>query len=182
MAKEVEKYVVPAGDGVSSPLVFPMVDVVRAMGRLDELAFANYYKAQELSTTLNRAWLQLKKYHTQLSYERIKAEERVKDARSDTLLELTDAAMKVRGFSKSNAELREAIVQKDDRYREARKCYNQINAAVEFLGGKLKALENGYRQAQKIMGAGTNGLPPRRINNEDAPDETRSLPGFGNAK
>ena len=154
-------YVVPRGDGEGEPIVLDVKAVVMAEHRLQDVAIVTREKAPELLATYNEHWLTLNNAVTMLTFEKNKAEAAVKDAYSESILDVTDEALKKRGHAKGSQDLREALAQLDPRHKKARERLNEIRAVLAYLDGKRTAFLNAYNSVKKLVGDGS--LPDRPL-------------------
>lgn len=166
-----DKYIVPRGDGVGEPIILDMVRVASAQSRLQEVATVNLQNASELMSTFNEVWLELNRSVTMLTYERARAEDSLKVAHAESILDCSDEIIKKRGHAKSSEGLREAVADLDPRVRSAKERLNEIRAVYSYLDGKMQAFANAYTAVKKLVA--TMQLPTVPLRNNTSVYGTR---------
>ena len=125
--------------------------------RIPEIAFITPHKAPELLARFNEAFLDLVKYIPMVKYEHIQAKREANKRRSIVLLDLVPEILKTKGLTNAKSpagseDLRRAILETDEEYERLSRQCEKIEAIIELLEGKLKALEWAYTATKKIVG------------------------------
>ena len=169
------KYIIPAGDGIGSPIILDIEAVVKAESRLREVARVNSQTAPELLATFNEHWLTLNKAVGRITLERNVAAGALEDAKAEALLKCNDEAIRKRGHAKTSADLREAVATLDPEVKAARNRLNEIKAVLAYLEGKAQAFYNAYNSVKKLVN--DRELPPAPLNGpEIRPQQIASIP------
>lgn len=134
-------------------LVFNMKKVLVAEARADEIAIVTPHKAPELLATFNRGYLDASNIFAGVKFEQARAEEEVAKIRANILIDKVPALLKEKGLP-SSADMRQALVDADPDYQAAKDRLAYLDAAVEYVKGKMKFLENAYTSVKKIMDTG----------------------------
>lgn len=143
--------VVPSGDPNGQPITIDLSQILIAEGRQGEVAIVTPMKAPELLALFNGAWRDLHKEVTKLVWERDRAEKEIERRKATVLLDEVPAILKAKG-SASSTDTRKAVIDMDPEYIVRQDIYDQLNAAVEHLKGKLKSFENAYTSTKKLIG------------------------------
>lgn len=170
------KYIVPRGDGTGDPIILDVAAVVKAESRLQEVAQVNVHTAAELLSTYNEHWLTLHKNVTMLTYERNRADDSVKRAYAEALLNCNDELIKKKGHSKASQDLREAVANLDPDYIRAKERLNEIKAVLEYMVGKRQAFENAYNSVKKLVATPQLPMQPPRYGADDPFNDRRPQP------
>lgn len=157
-----DKYIIPAGDGIGTPIILDIGAVVKAEFRMREVSRVNSQTAPELLATFNEHWLTLHNAVGKVTLERNVAAGALEDAKAEALLSCNDEAIRQRGHAKTSADLREAVATLDPTVKIARNRLNEIKAVLSYLEGKAKAFENAYNSVKKLVD--NRGLPPASLN------------------
>lgn len=159
-------YKLPSGDG-KQIIPLDLFSIKKAETRLREVATVTPGNAQELLSTYNISWLALDKIVKQLTHEKTKAMNSYKQARADAKLNCTDEALKKLGHSKGSADLREALVEKDETVIHSKERLDQIEAVLSVMEGKREGFRNAFSAVKKLMDS--NWLPARHYGNSNRP-------------
>jgi hypothetical protein len=168
--------------------------ILIAETRQAEVATVTPTKAPELLSAFNTSWRDIHQLVTKLTAEKIQAEKHVANRRARLLLEVVPAKLKELGVP-SSADMREAVVQLDPERESLQDRVDQLDAAIEYLKGKLKSFENSFTSVKKIMGedsysyagkntnlSGDTSAPIHARPASVPPSSGRILPGFGRPK
>lgn len=131
-------------------LTFSMKKVLVAEARAEEIAIASPGRAPELLATFNRGYLDAANIFAKLKLEQARAEDDVARIKADILLDKAPDIIKSKGLT-SSVDIRQAIVDADVEYQEAKDRLSLLDASVEYVKGKMKFLENAYTSVKKIM-------------------------------
>ena len=143
--------IVPTGE--TALMKLEMRKVLLAESRADEVAIVTPAKAPELMATFNRGYLDASNLFAKAKLEQARAEDSVNQIRAEILIDRVPALLKEKGLTTS-ADIRQALVESDPEYQEARERMARLDAMVEYLKGKMKFLENAYTSVKKIMDTG----------------------------
>lgn len=151
--------------------------------RIREVATVNPHTAPELLMIFNQGYLELHRMVTMLSYEHLKAMDAANRVRSVLLLDTVPDLLKKKGLS-SSKDLRDAIIDGDMGYQVAKDRVDQLEAVIELLKGKLKAIEWAYTSVKKILSepashALTSNQHRLSGDSGTAPIGTGEVQGFG---
>lgn len=125
--------------------------------RIAEVAFVTPHKAPELLARFNEAFLDLTRHIPVVKYEQLQAKREANKRRSIVLLDLVPDLLQAKGLATAKSpagseDLRKAILDADDEYQDLLRRGEQLDAIVELLEGKLKAIEMAYTSVKKIIG------------------------------
>ncbi len=178
--------VVPSSSGAE--LSIPLQRILVAEHRAEEISFITPGKAPELLTIFNRAYLDASDAYSKLRYERDRAEDEVAKIKAEILLDRVPDILKAKNIA-SSADVRQAIIDSDPDYRNARERVSFIEASLEYVKGKMKFLENSYTSIKKIMDTNNWGMQYKGTSKQldGMLDETAPVGGqvknnFGNPK
>ena len=166
-------YLVPTGDG-KSRISIDLIEIVKAELRLGDVAIVNQFTAAEMLSTFNNTWLLLNRSVTQLTYQKNIAGNHHKNAIADAKLNCTDETLRALGHSKSSADLREAVVQKDLKVQSTKERLDEISFVLETLRGKQDAFYNAYNSVKKLTGG--NSLPGQHYGDANRPESFTQPP------
>lgn len=141
----------PRGKTGEQPVSINLAKILEAEARQMEVAIVTPTKAPELLQTFNKAWTDLHKMMTLLSYEKTVAEKEANKRKAVVLLEIAPKKLEDAGLN-SSVDHREAVLSLDIEYQESLERVDQIDCTVEYLKGKLKSFENSFSSVKKIMG------------------------------
>ena len=147
-------YLIPAGDGSGRLIGINIEEIVKAEVRLQEVATVNIHNAAELLTAFNRAWLELQHLVTVLTKEKLFADNALTKARAEALLDCTADFLKAKGHTKPSADLRNALVDTDDRVTKSKDRLDEIRVMLMYLSGKQEAFKEGFSSVKKLVAAG----------------------------
>lgn len=157
---------VPAGDG-NGEVIVNLAEIVKNEARLAEVATVTQITAPELLSTYNEVWLKLHRLTTRLTFERNKADNCLKRAKATAKLLCTDETLRVKGHTKSSADLREAIVELDPEVVAAKDRLDTIAVVLSMVEGKREAFYNAYNSVKKLTYYGQ--LPPAKYGDGNQP-------------
>lgn len=171
----------PRGDGRGNPIRIDLYKMIEAESRLAEVAFVTLDKAPELLSTFNKTWLDVQRTVVTLRSEYVKAKEAVRRRKAVMMLDYVEDILKAKGL-KSSADLREAVVDADEEYCQAKDREHQLASIISLLEGKMQAFENAYTAIKKLLS--TVQLPAQPLRDRgDEETSPESLPfGFGKAQ
>jgi hydrogenase maturation factor HypE len=86
-----------------------------------------------------------------LRYEQARATDEMNKVKARILIDKAPGILKEKGLTNS-VDMRNAIIDTDPEYEEAKDRADRIEATVEYLKGKLKFMENAYTAVKKIIG------------------------------
>lgn len=140
-----------------TPVELNLSKVYATEQRIPEIAFITPHKAPELLARFNEAFLDLVKYIPMVKYELVQAKREANKRRSIVLLDLVPEILKAKGLTNAKSpagseDLRRAILETDEEYERLCRQGEKIEAIIELLEGKLKALEWAYTATKKIVG------------------------------
>jgi len=159
----IEVAIVPTPE--TSIMTLEMRKVLLAENRADEIAIVTPQKAPELMALFNRGYLDASNLFAKAKLEQARAEDSVNQIRANVLIDKVPALLKEKGLH-SSADVRQALVESDLEYQEARERLAQLDAMVEYLKGKMKFLENAFTSVKKIMDTGNWGMQLRGLRSE----------------
>jgi len=148
---------VPAGDGVSDPLVLDMTEIYKADTRLCELASVTQMKAGELASAFITAWGKASSYRVKVSTQFARAKHRVRQVKAIIVLDKSTDILKAKGLLKTgapagSADLREAVVDSDPDYSAAVMRLAEIEAINEMMEIKAERFKMAYFTLNKLIG------------------------------
>jgi hypothetical protein len=149
-----ESLKVVKGKPNSGIIVVPLKDILAVESRIPEIAFVTPHKAPELLAAFNVAYLELDKHLKVVEMEVVTAKQNQSVIKATVLLDKCEEVFKTKGI-KPSADLRQAIVDLDPDYRAATERVNALEAASEYLSGKIKVIEMAFGSVKKIIGEGT---------------------------
>lgn len=176
----------PAGTPGALPIVISLGKILQAEARQMEVANVTPQKAPELLQSFNKAWSDLHKMMTILSYEKNVAEKTANKRKAVVLLEVAPKKLEEAGLN-SSVDHREAVLALDAEYQLAIETVDQIECVVEFIKGKLKSFENSFSSVKKIMGEDAYNMQGRSGPVHGGIDENTAVgqvehTGFGRSK
>lgn len=158
--------VVPQADGQKT-LTIDLYGIAVAEARLAETAKVTDHTAPELLSFFNKTWLRLNEAVTALMHHRNQAENAYQDAQADVLVTLDDDHMEAKGFKKSSADVRKAMIGRDPGVKQARDRLDNLKTVLLFVQGKAKAFERAYRDTEARRRDGR--LPPLPLRGGNPP-------------
>ena len=132
-------------------IVLELGAILIAEQRQNEVAFVTPIKAPELLALFNATWRDVDKLVKELVAARIQAERELERRRATLLLNEVEDILKTCKIS-STKDTRDAAIALDKTYQDLQDRVDQIEAAGEYLKGKLKSFENAFTSVKKIMG------------------------------
>jgi hypothetical protein len=172
-------YLVACIDEPTRKIGIDITELVKLENRLADVATVTIQKAPELLTTFNRAWLDLNRMISMLTFEKNKAENLLKRNRAEALLNCTEETLKAKGHHKGSADLRNAIADTDPSVIEAGDKLDEFKALLSFLLGKQEAFKEGYQSVKKIISVGQ--LPGQHYGNGNMPEPFSQKPSFNDS-
>jgi len=137
--------------------VIDLLKVYETEGRIQEVAFVTPAKAPELLARFNESYLYLHKHISLLEYELIRSTREANKLKAVILLDNVPKILEQKGLvsgkSKSGSEdLRNAILDQDEKYQDALDETQKIKCIIELLKGKMKGVEMAFTSVKKILG------------------------------
>jgi len=180
------------GSGVSVDIR----EVFESERRQAEIAFVTPVKAPELLRALSYCWRETHKKMLEVNKWLLQAQNHAAARRATIVLDVAPGVLQQKGLA-SNEENRLAVIELDAEYQKRRDVVEEIEAAVEFLKGKLKTIERDHSAIRAIVHDGSysgsvryspnSGLSggvtqeqPAAAPPQSPPKATRP-PGFGKA-
>jgi hypothetical protein len=172
-------YLVACIDEPTRKIGIDITELVKLENRLADVATVTIQKAPELLMTFNRAWLDLNRMISILTFEKNKAENLLKRNRAEALLNCTEDTLKAKGHNKGSADLRNAIADTDPSVIEAGDKLDEFKALLSFLQGKQEAFKEGYQSVKKIISV--SQLPGQQYGNGGMPEPFSQKPTINNS-
>ena len=158
-----------------SPIRLDLTAIHAAEGRTMEIAVVTTGKAPELMAVFNQACFQLARYYSELRFLRTLAEQKLAQRRAVVIIDIVPEKIKEKGLSQNEAT-RNALVDLDPEYQQCETTVAQLEAAVIYVEGKLRAMENNLNAVKKILGETNNvyhrANPNLSTSGFDAPQPT----------
>src|SRR5690606_22674025 len=125
--------------------------------RIMEVATVTQLKAPELLASFNVAYLRAAELVGLLEAQSILFERHASQVRAVVILDRAPVRLKEKGLAteknpNGSADLRQAVLDSDDEYRQAMDAVGQINALLSLFKEKKKAIEMAYTSVKKILG------------------------------
>ncbi len=148
-----EAFVVPSCTG--RPHCFDMRRVFRAESRLIELSGLTKAKAGELLHCFIQAFDDAKTHLATLRGEHMRSKQKVRSVRAVVVLDKASKVLQEKGLASTRSpagseDLRSAVVDSNQDYLDAAEHFAQIEAAVEFMEGKVEVLKMAYFSTNKL--------------------------------
>jgi hypothetical protein len=140
-------------EGEYSTLSLSMTRILKAEKRGEEIAFVTPGKASELLATFNRAYLDASEFYARTKLEYNRAEDALNKVRAEILIDKMPDLLREKKIG-SSADIRQAFIEADPAYQDAKEKMDFIGAMLEYLRAKSKYLENCFTSVKKIMDTG----------------------------
>ena len=152
----------------SADLPMDLTKVYFALNRIEEISVLTSFKAQELMTCFNKAFLVLGRYSNAVLLERNKADSELRRIRARLVLDEIPAKLAAKGLkdTKSNQD---AMCEVDPDYASTKDVLDKLGALQELFKGNMKSLEMAYMGAKKVLGD-RNPLLDQRVEINAAQD------------
>lgn len=134
--------------------------ILSAEARAEEIAVVTPQKAPELLALFNRAYLDASNFFARTKLEQARAEDELAQIRAEILIDKIPGILKEKKLS-SSADVRQALIDSDPDYQDAKDRLARLDATVEYMKGKMKFLENAYSSVKKIMDTGNWNMEMR---------------------
>jgi hypothetical protein len=173
-------------EGGQEALTLSMSRILKAEHRGEEIAFVTPGKASELLATFNRAYLDASEFYSRTKLEYMRAEDSLNKIRAEILIDKMPALLAEKKMG-SSADIRQAFIEADPTYQDAKEKMDFIGAMLEYLKGKMKYLENCFTSVKKIMDTGNwqmiEQAHRKELNGMDDTSKTagQTQPRFGKA-
>jgi hypothetical protein len=131
------------------PLSLNMHSIYLTEQRLQETRAVTPASAPELRAAFNEACNTVTKYIAWIKYEILTAKKNLDLSRAEILLDKVPEVLKEKGI-KDNADIREAIVNRDQDYQEKLDVLNTLEATKSLLESKSKTFERAYWDCRDI--------------------------------
>lgn len=131
-------------------LKLSMDKIVEAEKRLLEAKVVNPVTYVDLESCYNESYRDLKRHLSSIGFNIAMTEKAMESAKANVLLDTYPAYVEANGL-KDNADLRKALLSRDETYSAALDRYNQLKALESNFEGKIKVLENVCRFMRKQM-------------------------------
>lgn len=131
-------------------LKLSMEKIVEAEKRLLEAKTVNPVTYADLESCYNESYRDLKRHLSSIGYNIAMAEKSMENAKANVLLDIYPNYIEANGI-KDNADIRKALLARDETYSAALDRYNQLKALESNFDGKVKVLENVCRYMRKQM-------------------------------
>lgn len=155
--------VIPRAPGSDSPpLRANLEKVYVALGRIEEVALLTSFKAPELLSTFNKAYLDLGRWSMSVLLEKSRAKAEMERIQATIVLDDAPRILAEKKVRESDAT-RQAVVELNVNYRAARDCFDNLVAIHEMFKHHLKTLEMAYTSAKKILGEHNPNLIDQRV-------------------
>ena len=118
--------------------------------RLIEAQLVNPVTYSNLEFVFNEGYREARANLTVLGYEITQAERLFKKIQSELILDEYPAFLKEKGL-KDNAMVRDAFLEKNQNFVDARERINMLKAMESLMDGKIKVFENVCRYMKKQM-------------------------------
>lgn len=121
--------------------------------RLFEAKTVNPSNYSDLEYCFNEAYREMKNNLSKISYAIAMAKQNIEDIKADIILDEIPKIMEEKGLRKSsnNADLRNAVFARSEKYREANEHLANLQALEMFFEGHIKLMENTCRYMRKRM-------------------------------
>lgn len=124
--------------------------IVEGEKRLIEAQLVNPVTYSNLEHSFGEGYREAKKNLTVIGYEVTQAERIFRRIRSELILDEYPEYLKTKGL-KDNATVRDAFLERDQRYIDAQERINMLKAMESLMDGKIKVFENVCRYMRKQM-------------------------------
>lgn len=145
-----KKMLLPKGDlSETSPLVLAMENIYQAEGRLKDVMTCTPEKSSEMMGAMNIAANETAKYMAWIQYELLMAKKHFDKRKAILILDNFPDWLKKNGL-KSNEEMREAFIIKDEEAFQLRDRIDCLTAALYLLENKLKSFVRAFNAARSV--------------------------------
>lgn len=131
------------------PLNLNMHSIYQAEQRLQETRTVTPGNAPELRGAFNEACNMTTKYIAWIKYEILTAKKNLDLVKAEILLDKVPEILKQKGI-KDNADIREAIINRDPQYQECLEVLNTLEATKHLLESKAKTFERAYWDCRDV--------------------------------
>lgn len=172
----------PSYDGKRA-ISLPMASISRMEARQEEVQMVTRFKAPELLTALNRAWLVVSKMALAVNQHLLRAQRELEIRKAILLVDLLPDILVKKRLKTANEETRQGILVLDREYCEILDRVEQIRAVLEMLKVKAKGFQNSFDSVKKILGTSQliDGTGPGSLSHrpgEDLPFERYEVNGL----
>lgn len=122
-------------------LKLELANIREAEARLIEAKTVNPSTYTSLEFTFNESYRDLKRHISAIGYQIALTEKAMEEAKSDVLLDKYPEFMKNKPKNQDNADMRKAFIIRDPEYVAALDRYNQLQAMLSNMDGKIKVME-----------------------------------------
>jgi hypothetical protein len=131
-------------------LKLSMDKIVEAEKRILEAKSVNPVTYADLESSFNESYRDLKRHLSSIGFQIAVTEKAMEAAKANVLLDTYPAYIEANDV-KDNADIRKALLSRDEAYGAALDRYNQLKALESNFDGKVKVLENVCRYMRKQM-------------------------------
>lgn len=131
-------------------ITYDLTEIIEAQGRVSEIAHANPHRAPELLSKFVAASFALSDILGDLQFQVFLAERKTDERKALLQVDLIPEVVKERKLG-SNAETRQALVDLDTEYQEAMIVLGSLQAGLELVKQKLRAMDSAASATKKIM-------------------------------
>jgi hypothetical protein len=148
---------VPRGVPGLANLRLDLSEIHASLARVEEIKVLTKFKAPELLTVFNKAFIEANKLVNEVELARVTAERTVDRTRARILLDKVPEILKAKGLSTPKSpmgseDMRQAVLDCDDDYCGAVDALKQIEAALTHLKNYVKAIVFAYESVKKVLG------------------------------
>lgn len=133
------------------PLVLKMAVIHNAESRAQEIASITPGKAPELMYLFNQAFSEIVEMLSKVEYEYEIACRHSREVQAVIVIDKMPEKIKAKNLS-NNAETRQAIIDLDPDFQQAKEQEIMLHSIKTLLEGKRRSLENCYTAAKKVLG------------------------------
>ncbi len=179
--------VVPRGLKGHPPITMDLEEVLRAEGRIVEVALVTPMKAPELLATFNIAFLNCSKFIALLEAEHVLARREADKVRSVVILDRVPRVLAERNLTTAknpagSEDLRRAVLDGDAEYGEAMNRVDEISRWLDLMKGKQKGIEMAYTSVKKILGENAFNFAARINGGSEGNSTAGQVAGIGKAR
>ena len=162
--------VCPDLNGEEVSLQIDMNTIWEAENRIPDIATVNSFKAPELLSVFNRAYLYCHEQMTKLEYEVHRMETIANKRKSIVLLDIVPEYLESKNMSNGknrmgSEDIRTAILNLDEEYGKITETIQQNRCILELVKGKMKGFEMAFTSVKKILGDSTFNMNKNKIGN-----------------
>ena len=140
-----------AGQGYANDLVIITDKTKLAESRLHEAQHVNAGTYSELEYTFNESYRELKNMLSNIQYEMTKAEKNIQERKADIILGVIPEMLEGQPKTANNADFRNAVMAKDEKYQEYLDYLNKLKALESHFSGKIDVMTQTCRYMKKQM-------------------------------